>query len=95
MDFGKLFNTLLDLVVDLLMLIPKFINWALVQLIDLLLAIMPSSASLGIPTIGTLLGNAAGAFPFFPWSVVAQALSITLPVLTGVLIWKAVDLLWP
>lgn len=95
MDFGKLFNTILDLIVQLLMIIPQFINWCLVQLVDLLLAIWPSSAAIGIPGVPDLLGRVAQAAPFFPWGTLAQSVTVALGLLGVVAIWKAVALIWP
>ena len=95
MDFGKLFNTILDLVVQVLLLIPKFINWCLVQIIDLLFLMWPTSASLGIPTVASILDQAVASFPLFPWSVVAHLFGISVALLGGVMIWKAFAALWP
>ena len=95
MDFGQLFNTILDLIVGLLMIIPQFINWVLVQLVDLLLLMWPSSTALGLPSVVDLLNQVAAAYPFFPWGTIAQALTIGLGLLGLVAIWKVVDLVWP
>lgn len=92
---GQAILELMQFILDLVLVVPKFVNWVLVALVELLLAIMPTSSGLGIPMPSTLLNSAAAAYPFFPWSIVADLFGVGLSVLGGVLAWKAFAAIWP
>lgn len=82
-------------ILDIILLLPKLINWILVALIDLLLGMWPSSQALGIPTVAEMLTSVSTSFPFFPWSIVAHLFGVVVLLLGAILVVKAVKIFWP
>ncbi|HEY9758735.1 MAG TPA: hypothetical protein V6C97_26445 [Oculatellaceae cyanobacterium] len=82
-------------IIDILMKLPALVNWLICRLIDLVLAVWPSSSTLGIPNVVTLINDAQTQFSFFPWFLFNDVFACAILYLGAILIVKAIKIIWP